>query len=232
MSKDLKILNAGQHGTGILIESDAGYIDTNDKRNKAFINEVNKVDNGGMVITDPLVLFVVLQKWGVKNRNGRIYPQPILEQQTQEYQTLINENRAWGELDHPETSIIATDRISHRILETWWDGKTLMGKMEIIMSPAFVKQGIVCTMGDYAANLIRKGGMIGVSSRGVGSLQEIAGDSIVQDDFELICWDIVTSPSTPGSWMFKSMDAAQPFMESEKKTKNLLSSNLDKFLLK
>jgi hypothetical protein len=87
-------------------------------------------------------------------------------------------------------------------------------------------------MGDYAANLIRKGGLIGVSSRGVGSLQEIAGDAIVQDDFELICWDIVTSPSTPGSWMFQNQEAARPFMESEKKNKTLLSDNLDKFLLK
>ena len=232
MSKDLKILRAGQTGTGILIESDAGYIDTNDKRNKLIVNELNDINAGGSVITDPLVLYVVLQKWGVLNRNGRIYPEPILKKQTEEYQTLIKENRAWGELDHPETSIIATDRISHRILETWWEGKTLMGKMEIIMSPAFVKQGIVCTMGDYAANLIRKGGTIGVSSRGVGSLKEVRGESIVQDDFELICWDIVTSPSTPGSWMFKSKEEARPFMESEKKEKTLLGDKLNKFLIK
>jgi hypothetical protein len=232
MSKELKILKAGQTGTGILIESDAGYIDTNDKRNKVVVNELNEINASGTIITDPLVLYVVLQKWGVLNRNGRIYPEPILKQQTEEYQNLIKENRAWGELDHPETSIIATDRISHRILETWWEGKTLMGKMEIIMSPAFVKQGIVCTMGDYAANLIRKGGTIGVSSRGVGSLQEIAGNSIVQDDFELICWDIVTSPSTPGSWMFKNKEEARPFMESEKKEKTLLGDKLNKFLIK
>jgi hypothetical protein len=233
MSNDLKILPAGRYGTGILIEQDAGYINTEDKRNKSIINELNKVDVGkGGIITDPLVLYVVLQKWGVKNRNGRIYPEPILKQQTEEYQQLIKEGRAFGELDHPETSIIQTDRISHRILETWWDGKTLMGKMEIIMSPAFVEQGIVCTMGDHAANLIRKGGMIGVSSRGVGSLQDIAGDAIVQDDFELICWDIVTSPSTPGSWMFKNQEEAKPFMESEKKQKTLLGDKLDKFLIK
>jgi hypothetical protein len=233
MSSDLKILRAGQNGTGILIEQDAGFINTEDKRNKSILQEMDtKLETGKGIITDPLILYVVLQKWGVKNRNGRIYPEPILKQQTEEYQQLIKEGRAWGELDHPETSIVAADRVSHRILETWWDGKTLMGKMEIIMSPAFVNQGIVCTMGDYAANLIRKGGMVGVSSRGVGSLQEIAGDSIVQDDFELICWDIVTSPSTPGSWMFKNQEEAQPFMESDKKKKNLLGDKLDKFLIK
>jgi hypothetical protein len=236
MSKDLKVIKGGKLGTGILIEQDAGYIDTDDKRNQTFINEVNKIDVKGMggsaIVPDPLILYVVLQKWGVKNRNGRIYPEPVLKQQNEAYQQLIRENRAFGELDHPETSIIAGDRVSHRILETWWEGKTLMGKMEILMSPAFVKQGIVCTMGDYAANIIRQGGLIGVSSRGVGSLQEVAGNAIVQDDFELICWDIVTSPSTPGSWMFNNRQEAKPFMESEKKEKSLLIDNLNKFLSK
>lgn len=132
--------------------------------------------------------------------------------------------------DHPETSIISNDRISHNILETWWEGKTLLGKMEIIMSPGFINQGIISCQGDQIANLLRKGIMIGVSSRGVGSLQEINGKSIVQDDFELICWDIVTSPSTPGSWMFNKKEDMGRFTENKEIKKTLLIEKLDNFL--
>lgn len=228
---DIKIIKPGQAGFGYLIEQDAGYISPSDERNKAFINEIKKLEKGQQIIADPLELYVVLQKWGVKNRNGRIYPREILEREVERYQQLIKERRAIGELDHPESSIIAGDRISHNILETWWEGKTLMGKMEILMSPGYVNYGIVSTKGDEVANLIRNNIMIGVSSRGVGSLREINGDHIVQEDFEIICWDVVTSPSTPGSWMFKDQAEAKPFTESTKKKSNLLIDDINKFLL-
>ncbi len=84
-----------------------------------------------------------LNKWGVKNRNDRINQKEILEREVNNYQQLIKERRAIGELDHPESSIIAGDRISHNIIETWWEGKTLMGKMEVLMSPGYVNYGIV-----------------------------------------------------------------------------------------
>jgi len=129
------------------------------------------------------------------------------------------------------SSLIAGDRVSHNITQTWWEGKTLMGKMQILMSPGFTKYGIVSTKGDEVANLIRNGIMIGVSSRGVGSLKEIKGDNIVQDDFEIICWDVVTAPSTPGSWMFKEKEEAKPFMESVNKKTNILVDKINKFLL-
>jgi hypothetical protein len=231
MSGDLKILKPGQQGLGVLIESDAGYVDPNDSRNKPFVNEIKSLDKGAAIIASPLILYVVLQKWGVKNRNGRIYPKEILEREVNNYQQLIKERRAIGELDHPESSIIAGDRISHNITETWWEGKTLMGKMEVLMSPGYVNYGIVSTKGDEVANLIRNNIMIGVSSRGVGSLKEVAGQNIVQDDFELICWDVVTSPSTPGSWMFKNAAEAKPFTESKEKSKDLLIDKINKFLL-
>ena len=216
----------------ILVEQDAGFISPNDERNKQFINEVNGFGKSSeQIMVEPLVLYVVLQKWGVRNRNGRIYPKEILEREVNNYQQLIKEKRAIGELDHPESSLIAGDRISHNILQTWWEGKTLMGKMQILMSPGFTKYGIVSTKGDEVANLIRNGIMIGVSSRGVGSLKEIKGDNIVQDDFEIICWDIVTAPSTPGSWMFKEKEEAKPFMESVNKKTNILVDKINKFLL-
>jgi len=132
--------------------------------------------------------------------------------------------------DHPETSIISNDRISHNILETWWEGKTLLGKLEIIMSPGFINQGIISCQGDQIANLLRKGIMVGVSSRGVGSLEEVAGKHIVQDDFELICWDIVTSPSTPGSWIFNKKEDMRGFSESKINKKPILIDKLNKFL--
>jgi len=228
---DIKIIKPGYSGFGYLIEQDAGYISPTDSRNKEFISEVKKLDSGNKIIADPLELYVVLQKWGVKNRNGRIYPKDILEREVERYQDLIRERRAIGELDHPESSIIAGDRISHNITQTWWEGKTLMGKMEILMSPGYVNQGIISCKGDEVANLIRNNIMIGVSSRGVGSLREINGDQIVQDDFEIICWDVVTSPSTPGSWMFKDKSEAKPFTESTDEKKNILINNINKFLL-
>ena len=191
----MKILKKGESGKGILIEHDAGFI--NPEENKGSINEM-KFD-GNQKIKEPLVLTAVLQKCGVENRNGRIYPPEILKREVHNYQDLIDQHRAIGEAEHPESSVINTDRVSHNILETWWDGKTLMGKVEILMSPGFVNLGIISCKGDMIANLLRKGIMIGVSSRGVGTLKTENGKNMVQDDFELICWDIVTSPSSPGS---------------------------------
>jgi hypothetical protein len=227
---DLKILKAGDTGTGYLIEQDAGYISPLDSRNQPLIREFKKLD-AQQFDNDSLIVYVVLQKYGVKNRNGRIYPEEILKRQNEIYQQAIRERRAVGELDHPESSIIAGDRISHNIIETWWEGKTLMGKMEILMTKGYSNYGIVSTKGDEVANLLRNNIMIGVSSRGVGSLKEVKGDFIVQDDFELICWDVVTAPSTPGSWMFKNKEESRPYVENRIINKSNLNESLDKFLL-
>lgn len=231
LDSEIKLLKRGKTGFGLMIESDAGYIDPNDKRNLDFVNEVNKLTQGKVIIEEPLTLFVVLQKYGVENRNGRIYPEPLLRREEERYQELIRDRAAIGESDHPESSIISNDRVSHEIKKMWWEGKTLVGEIEILMSPGFVNQGIISCEGDRIANMLRRGIRVGVSSRGVGSLQEINGKHIVQDDFELICWDIVTSPSTPGAYMFNKPQEAKPFMESEIKKKPLLNDKLDKFLL-
>jgi hypothetical protein len=216
----------------ILIESDAGFISPDEPRNSPFITEMKKLDSGKGLIVDPLHVYVVLQKHGVLNRNGRVYPKHLLERQNDLYQVLIKERRAIGELDHPESSVIAGDRISHNIIKTWWENHTLMGIMEILMSPGFINYGIVSTKGDEVANLLRNKIMVGVSSRGIGSLKEINGQNIVQDDFELICWDIVTAPSTPGSWMSPSIQDVKQYVESVEPTKDTLNENLNRFLLK
>ena len=227
---ELQILKAGQSGFGVLIEHDAGYISPLDSRNQPLIREFKKLDLDRRE-TESLIVYVVLQKYGVKNRNGRIYPQEILKTQNEIYQQAIRERRALGELDHPESSIISGDRISHNIIETWWEGQTLMGKMEVPMTKGFINFGIVSTKGDLVAHYLQQNYMIGVSSRGVGSLKEVKGDLIVQDDFELICWDVVTAPSTPGSWMFKDRNEAKPYVESRIINKSNLNESLDKFLL-
>jgi len=216
---------------GILIEYDSGYISPKDNRH--FINEVNKLSEGQPIIEEPLVVYAVMQKYGVENRNERVYPENILRREAENYLKLIKDKRALGEADHPESSIVAVSRISHNVIDLWWEGNVLMGKLEIIMSPGFVNQGIISCEGDRVANYLRKGLKIGVSSRGVGSLEKENGKNIVQDDFELICWDIVTSPSTPGSWIYNEQPSREQQM-SESKSKNeniILNDSLNNFLL-
>lgn len=232
----IKLLKRGETGFGYLIEHDAGYISPDEPRNQAFINEIKKLESGKLVIAEPLIVYVVLQKYGILNRNGRIYPEAVLKTQDKLYQEAIRERRALGELDHPESSIISGDRVAINIIETWWEGHTLMGKMEIIMSPGFINLGIISCKGDDVANMLRHRLKIGVSSRGVGSLVEGRnGEQIVQDDFEIICWDVVTAPSTPGSWMGRSREDVAQYVESSEIKKPIinetLKDKLDNFLL-
>lgn len=216
---------------GILIEYDSGYISPKDNRH--FINEVNKLNQGEPIIEEPLIVFAVMQKYGVENKNERVYPESILRREAENYLKLIKERRALGEADHPESSIVAVSRISHNVVDLWWEGNVLMGKLEIIMSPGFVNQGIISCEGDRVANYLRKGLKIGVSSRGVGSLEKENGRNVVQDDFELICWDIVTSPSTPGSWIYNEEPSKEQQMSESTNKKNTdnLKSGLSNFLM-
>jgi hypothetical protein len=192
---------------------------------------MKKFEQGSNIITEPYYVYAVLQKYGVKNRNGRVYPEDILKSQGIAYQSLIDDRGAIGELDHPAESIIAGDRVSHNIVEMWWEGNVMMGKIEILMSPGFINMGIVSTMGDQVANLLRHRIKIGVSSRGVGSVEDVNGIQVVQNDFELICWDIVTNPSTPGSWIFHDMKDSKPMKMEVVESKSKIISGLDKFLL-
>lgn len=233
---DMKVLRRGDVGYGYLIEYDAGYISPDEPRNQPFINEMQKLEVGKIHIVEPLVVYVVLQKYDVLNKNGRIYTKDVLVRQNNLYQQAIRDRHAVGELDHPESTNIAGDRISHNIIETWWEGKTLMGKMEILMTPGFINYGIVSTKGDEVANLLRNRIKIGVSSRGVGSLKKgVGGTQIVQPDYEIICWDVVINPSTPGSWIFADPESARPYMESTETNGPIISENLidklNKFLL-
>lgn len=134
------------------------------------------------------------------------------------------------------SSLIDLDRVSHSITETWWDGNILMGKIKLFTSPGWKKMGIVSTKGDQAAMLIMNGATLGISSRGVGSLKSERGQNIVQEDFELVCFDLVSSPSTPGAYVFNDPNDRDRYQESisespkiDDKMKKLMG-NLNSFL--
>ena len=225
--KELKIIKEGKTGYGILIEND-GYMYV---KNPQTIKE--GLENGEWYVPYPFVVDAVLQKFGVKNANGRIYPEVTLKKQVELYQQKIDERRALGELNHPSESTIDLGRIAINIVELHWEGATLVGKLEINTSHGFRKYGIVTTRGDEMANLLLNGYKIGVSSRGVGSVEQRLGQNIVGDDFELICWDVVSDPSTPGAWIGDSGELQQ-YVESKvsrpslsekiEKIKNILNS--------
>jgi len=227
----MKILGPNETGKGILIEYDAGHVSPDD--NKKVISEMKNLD-----FSEDLILFAVLQKYDTPNKNGRIYPESILKREDQKYQQLIKKGGALNELNHPSSSLIDLDRVSHSILETWWDGRMLMGKIKLFTSPGWRKMGIVSTKGDQAAMLIMNGATLGISSRGVGSLKNVKGQNIVQDDFELVCFDLVSSPSTPGAYVFQDLGDRDKFQESvEEEPKDMdkmksLMGKLDSFLSK
>ena len=127
----------------------------------------------------------------VKNGNGRYYPKDLWEREINKYMTSVKENRALGELDHPESSIINLKNVSHNIKQIWWNGDHVMGKIEILPTPS----------GNILKALIENNIMVGVSTRGMGSVKQIGETVEVQDDFELLCWDFVSTPSNPGSYM-------------------------------
>ena len=195
---DLKILGPRDSGKGILVEYDAGYIDPNERRNLSMIRE-----NRDMLDhSKPFEFYAVLQKYNTPNRNGRVYPEKILKREADNYKKMIQKGTALSELNHPESSLIDLDRVSHAITDIWWEGPVLLGKLKLLTSPGFHERGIVSTKGDLAANYLRQGVTLGISSRGVGSLKKVGDQNEVQDDFELICFDLVSSPSTPGAYLF------------------------------
>ena len=232
--KVLEILKPNEVGRrGLLIEYDAGYISPDDIKNKQILTEMMNMD-----FTQDLILYAVLQKYDIPNKNGRIYPKSVLMRENEKYQAIIKNGGALNELNHPTSSLIDLDRVSHYILETWWEGNVLIGKIKIYTSPGWQKMGIISCKGDQAANILRNGATLGISSRGVGSLKNDKGQNIVQEDFELVCFDLVSSPSTPGAYVFSDLDDRQKYDEAIQETPETtnkitsLMSRLDNFLTK
>lgn len=127
----------------------------------------------------------------VKNGNGRYYSKELWDRELKKYNVLVKERRACGELDHPDSQVINLKNVSHNISKLWWDGDNVMGSIELLPTPS----------GNILKALIGAGIKVGVSSRGMGSLKQVGEVLEVQDDFDLLCWDFVSTPSNPGSYM-------------------------------
>jgi hypothetical protein len=142
---------------------------------------------------DGLVTLVgKLQEAEQKNGNGRVYPREILEREVQKYaEGPVKTRTALGELDHPEASVVNLSNSSHIITKVWWKGNDLMGQLQLLPTPA----------GNIAKALVMAGIPLGISSRGMGSVKQLGETVEVQDDFELLCWDLVSVPSTPMAYM-------------------------------
>tara|TARA_R110001583_G_scaffold41108_6_gene130873 strand:+ start:5494 stop:6099 length:606 start_codon:yes stop_codon:yes gene_type:complete len=150
-------------------------------------DEKRFVASGGMILSG------VMQKADTQNGNGRIYPMEVLQREVQNYSKLVKERRALGELDHPEDSVINLSKASHMVTAIWMEGNDVKGKIKVLNTPS----------GQVLQELVKANVNVGISSRGMGSVSESAGQTIVEDDFQLICFDMVSEPSTPGAFMMK-----------------------------
>jgi len=151
-------------------------------------DEKIQVKNGAVFLSG------VMQRCDEQNGNGRVYPASILMREVKNYMKVVKENRACGELDHPEDSVVNLKNASHTVTSLWWEGKDLMGKIKVLSTPS----------GKILEALIHDGIKLGISSRGLGSVKESQGKTLVEDDFQLICFDIVSEPSTQGAYMMMS----------------------------
>ena len=155
---------------------------------KQQINETMSDNNGRIIVSG------VLQRAESKNQNGRVYPKEILMREAKKYtKECIQQKRAMGELDHPESAVVNLKNVSHNIKEMWWEGDNLLGKCEVLATPA----------GNILKELFKAGIKLGISSRGMGSVETVVegGAQEVQKDFELLAFDFVSNPSTHGAFM-------------------------------
>jgi len=157
----------------------------------------------GKIKEEPNGTFLVkgiLQRAGAPNQNNRRYPKEILERECEKYKQLIKERRALGELDHPDSPVIELKNVSHNIREIWWEGDDVCGVVEILSTPS----------GNILKELLKNNIRLGISSRGLGSVNEQRdGTVMVQDDFELVGWDFVSNPSTHGAFMAPMNESKQ-----------------------
>tara|TARA_R100001082_G_scaffold6562_1_gene4199 strand:+ start:203 stop:814 length:612 start_codon:yes stop_codon:yes gene_type:complete len=148
-------------------------------------------DEKRLVKEGVLILSGIMQKADELNGNGRVYPQKVLMREIDNYKKVVKERRALGELDHPDDSVINLKNASHIVTDVWWNGHEVMGKVQVLNTPS----------GNILKGLVESNVKLGISSRGLGSVREQSGKTIVEDDFQLICFDFVSEPSTPGAYM-------------------------------
>ena len=163
-------------------------------------------DEKRLVAEGVVILSGKLQEADCKNGNGREYPMAILEREMKNYSKLVKERRALGELDHPDDSVINLKNASHMVTDVWWDGPNVMGKVQVLNTPS----------GNVLKALVNDGVKLGISSRGLGSVSESQGRTIVEDDFQLICFDFVSEPSTPNAFMIKEAKENKVFTKADR----------------
>lgn len=229
---ELKEIKKGKTGTGLLIEND-GYISMDEKENKKLLEsfKLNESLEGEKEICPyPFIVSAIFQKFDIENANGRIYPEHVLKREVNKYMEKIKGRNAVGELNHPSESIIDLERIAMNIVDLRWEGHTLVGQLEVITTPGFRKYGICSSKGDWAANLLLNHIKVGVSSRGLGSVEQKLGKMIVGDDFELVCWDFVSDPSTPNAWVATKEEELSPYFEEKSpNNKEKIFEKLEKY---
>lgn len=226
--EQLTEIKAGKTGHGLLIERDGHIIGKKDT-----IQQIKEDIEAGhkFVIPDDFIVSAVFQKYGIKNANGRIYPEDILKREVQKYlENQVANGSAVGALDHPSYSSLSGHDVAHRILDLRWEGRTLVGEMKLHLSPGYKKHGVCSTSGDLVANMILDGIRIGVSSRAVGSVEDKFGTLIVGDDLDLVGWDDVLEPSTNNAWIATNVSDLQPYIESNetRNDKQIVSEKLEK----
>lgn len=232
MNKDKLVeIKKGEVGTGLLIEHDAGFISNQIGNNQKLFEDINSGQHDEFFCPKPFIVSAVFQKFGLENANGRIYPEHVLKREVAKYQQAIKERNAIGECNHPSESVIDLSRTAINIIELHWEGNTLVGQLEVLISEGFRRYGLITCQGDQVANLLLSGIKIGVSSRGLGSVQNKMGVLYVDDDFEIVCWDVVSSPSTNGAYIsMKGKEDLQQYIENKDVgSDNLLSEKIEKF---
>jgi hypothetical protein len=234
MYNTIKLLTERDEGYGVICEWNTSYCSGElslELQDKEILKEYDDLKDKKDY---SVFMNCILQKCDTENRNGRYYPRELLMRENKKYQTLIGEGRAFGESNHPDYAYISLkkDDVSHRVVKSWWEGNTLMGVLEILTSKTYHDTGTICTQGDYIAFLLSKGAKLGISSRGVGSLKNIYGKNTVQSDFELICYDLVSSPSTPGAFLYPESEVKiNESVETKITIDSQLTKKLKNFLL-
>tara|TARA_B100000131_G_C17989765_1_gene562050 strand:+ start:79 stop:684 length:606 start_codon:yes stop_codon:yes gene_type:complete len=169
--------------------------------NKSVLQEFMSLDYSNSLLTEEeregnrngthLIVAGPIQRADTPNGNQRVYPRGLLEREMKNYAKLVKECRATGELDHPDHSVVNLANVSHLVTEVWWKGNDVMGKIKILNTPA----------GQIAKQLVEGGVQLGISSRGLGSTRQENGMTMVEDDFQLLCFDLVSEPSTAGAFL-------------------------------
>ena len=171
-----------------------------------------------------LIVRGVLQRAEAKNQNERVYPKEVLMREAKKYNTLIKERRALGELDHPESSVVNLNNVSHNVLEMSWNGNDLVGKVEVLPTPS----------GNILKSLFQSGIKLGISSRGMGSVKEVMREGNntleVQPDFELVAFDFVSNPSTHGAFLSPVNESVNKVISKKyEKVENIISKIIREF---